>query len=639
MLGLRRAGAHARLFLSLFLLAACGFVHAGCIESPDPAIRRLQALAIADPNKALAGARAMLAKSKAAHAPAEKLAWLYAVRAEAYSALELDADARAAAALGMKLVPDVTAPVRLTLFFTDAENIYDAEGMAEAKRSVEAVRARGNIGAEAERCLLITLGTLQFRENRADLAVTTLTQAYRAADLAGNLRQRMLAASPLSNVMRELGDYRQSLALNAEVIEWNAAHDEILTLSVSRYLRGITLHEMHEYDAALLAFANARALSVTLGDEQGVAFADMRVCQVLIDLGDIPGARKRCDSALKTFAATGTVDVIKQTRSLVAQIELAEGHADRALATLNDILANGAVDMPPREVAPLFKLRADANAARGNVAAAYQDLGEYMRRYANTTETRRVRQVAALHARFEIDREIDRNTTLQRQLAESEQRRVELQRRTWLAITSGSLAVALLTAMLIGARRHRRQLATLANVDSLTGLPNRRHTAQLTGAALEQSTRAGEPLTIALIDIDHFKSINDRCGHAGGDDVLREFARLTRATLRATDTFGRWGGEEFLVAMPNTTLDVALAVVERVRAIALTIQVPASGEPMRVSVSAGLAISESKQHSLEALVARADIALYRAKDDGRNIVRIDDASVDAASSGVRRALR
>jgi diguanylate cyclase (GGDEF)-like protein len=638
MLGLRRAGALARLLTILLFPFACGIAHAHCIESPDPAIRRLQALAIADPNRALAGARAMLARSKSALAP-EKVAWLYAVRAEAYSALELDADARGAAAAGAKFVADATAPVRLALFMTDAENVYDAEGMAAAKRNVEAMRARGNIDPAAQRCLLITLGTLQFRENRADLAITSLTQAYRAADAAGDLRQRMLAASPLANVMRELGDYRQALALNAELIEWNAAHDETLTLSVSRYLRGIILHEMHEYDAALLAFANARALSVTLGDEQGVAFADMRVCQVLIDLEDIAGARQRCESALKTFAASGTVDVIKQTRSLLAHVELAEGNADRALTMLNDILANDAIDMPPREVAPLFKLRADANAARGNLAAAYQDLGEYMRRYTNTMESRRVRQVAALHARFEIDREIDRNATLQRQLDESEQRRVELQKRTWLAITSGSLAVLLLTAMLIGARQHRRQLAALANIDSLTGLPNRRHTAQLVEEALERCVRSGEPLTIALIDLDHFKAINDHSGHAGGDRVLREFARLTRATLRSTDTFGRWGGEEFLVAMPNTTLDVALAVVERVRAVALTIEVPGRGATMRVSMSAGLAVSEARQHSLEALVARADSALYRAKDDGRNIVRIDQASIDAATSGIRRALR
>src|SRR6185503_12866165 len=134
-----------------------------------------------------------------------------------------------------------------------------------------------------------------------------------------------LAASPLANVMRELGDYRQALALNAELIEWNAAHDETLTLSVSRYLRGIILHEMHEFDAALLAFANARALSVTLGDEQGVAFADMRVCQVLIDLGDLGAARRRCDDALRIFAASGTIDVVKQTHKQLAQIDIAEG--------------------------------------------------------------------------------------------------------------------------------------------------------------------------------------------------------------------------------------------------------------------------------------------------------------------------
>ncbi len=637
MLGLRRAGVFAHLLLPILLMTTCGFARANCIESSDPAIRRLQAIAVADPNKALASAQVMLADAVAAKAPLQKIAWLHSVRAQAYSNLELDADARTAAAEGMKLVPDPSTPVHLALFFTDSENIYDAEGMAEAKRSVEAVRAKGVV-PEVERCLLITLGTLQFRENRADLAVATLTQAYRASDAAGNLRQRSVAASALSKVMSELGDYRQALALNAEVIEWNAAHDETLQLSVSRYLRGIILHETHDYDAALLAFANARALSVMLGDEQGVAFADMRVCDVLIDLGDFRGARARCEDALKIFSASGTVDVVKQTRSFLAQIDLAEGHAARALSTLNDILANGAVDMPPREVTPLFKLRADANAALGNPLAAYADLDEYMRRYTATNETRRIRQVAALHARFEIDREIDRNAALQLELTQSRERQAELQRHTWLAMSAGALVITLLTALLVGARLHRRQLATLANLDALTGLPNRRHAAHLASAALEQARRNPQPLTLALIDLDHFKVINDRCGHAGGDQVLKEFALLSRDVLRGTDILGRWGGEEFLLVMPGAALDTAMAVVERLREIARTISAPGSGEPIAVSLSAGLATNESNLHSLDALVARADVALYRAKHDGRNLVRIDDSSILAASSGVRRAL-
>ena len=170
------------------------------------------------------------------------------------------------------------------------------------------------------------------------------------------------------------------------------------------------------------------------------------------------------------------------------------------------------------------------------------------------------------------------------------------------------------------------------------GLPNRRHAAHLAGAALERAARNSEPLTLALIDLDHFKVINDRCGHAGGDQVLKEFAQLSRDVLRAGDIFGRWGGEEFLLVMPGAALDTAMAVVERLRARARAISAPGTGEPISVSLSAGLATNDSNLHSLDALVARADIALYRAKHDGRNLVRIDDASFEAASSGIRRAL-
>jgi diguanylate cyclase (GGDEF)-like protein len=619
------------------LCTTCEITHAGCIKSPDPAVRALQDRAVADPNEALAQAQVLLREAAAANAPAREVAWLHAVRAEAYSALELNADARAAAAQGIKLVPDPHQPVHLALFFIDAENIYDADGIADAKGTIEAAHAAGVVGPEAEPCRLLTLGTLQFRENRSDLAVVTLTHAYRASDAMGNPEQRTLVASQLSKVMRELGDYRQALALNSEAIEWNASRGETLNLSVQRYLRGIILRDLREYGAGMLAFENARALSVAIGDEQGVAFADMRICELKIAMGDLRAARGRCENALRIFSASVTIDVVKQTRSLLGQIDLAEGHAARALATFNEILANGASDMPPREVAPLFKLRADANAALGNVAAAYADLDEHMRRYTETNEARRVQQAVAMRARFEIDREIDRNAGLQRELIQSKARQQQLQRGTWLAVSAGALVITLLTALLWGARSHRRQLAALANLDALTGLPNRRHTAQLAAEALERAERGGQPVTIALIDLDHFKVINDRAGHAGGDLVLKQFAQASREVMRASDTFGRWGGEEFLLVMPGAPLDIALGVVERLRAKARNITAPTAGEPVSVSLSAGLATNEGL-HSLDALMARADAALYRAKHDGRNIVRVDESSMDSAATGVRRMI-
>ena len=197
----------------------------------------------------------------------------------------------------------------------------------------------------------------------------------------------------------------------------------------------------------------------------------------------------------------------------------------------------------------------------------------------------------------------------------------------------------LLTHVLLTNARHRRKLQELATRDGLTGLANRRRTAEIAIGELATAAATYKPMTIALIDLDHFKDINDRCGHAAGDQVLREFARLSRGLLLPSDTMGRWGGEEFLLVMPDTPLDLALQRVEAIRLAALTIVLPPTALDARVSLSAGLATSDEGATSLDEIIARADVALYEAKNQGRDLVRIADESYRMASSGVRRALR
>src|SRR5215469_18070232 len=135
---------------------------------------------------------------------------------------------------------------------------------------------------------------------------------------------------------------------------------------------------------------------------------------------------------------------------------------------------------------------------------------------------------------------------------------------------------------------------------------------------------------------------SDVCSSDLGDYVLREFARVGRGSLRATDILGRWGGEEFLLILPDTTLDAALASVERLRVLALAIRVPGGADdeeaPVRVTFSAGLATTAEGPRSLDEIIARADAALYEAKNEGRDLVRIDRESYQTASTGVRRAL-
>jgi diguanylate cyclase (GGDEF)-like protein len=162
-------------------------------------------------------------------------------------------------------------------------------------------------------------------------------------------------------------------------------------------------------------------------------------------------------------------------------------------------------------------------------------------------------------------------------------------------------------------------IRTLATTDELTLLANRRHMKELLD--LEQQRRGVHPneVCIALVDVDFFKSINDRYGHAAGDAVLRGFARAAGASLRAADTLARWGGEEFLLLMPDTLLDEALAVIDRMALRVDALRFPDIDPELKITFSAGVAASQANER-FDAAIQRADEAMYRAKANGRNCV-------------------
>lgn len=624
------------LSLVLVLGVACGFgpveATAACFTSTDPEAQQLQLLVSRDAAKVVTAAQAKIDQLK--NSAPERSAAFYAVLADAYGTLELDREARRAASIGLVLAPRLDDPVHLDLLSAYSENIYDSAGLAAAVSDIESAQRAVERGSLADVCLSITLGGLQHRQDRDDLAVATLTRAYRASMSPQMSTQRVLAASSLANVLSGLGDLQQALALNQEVIDWDMEHEMWLDLSVTRFLRGQIYLRMHDYPAAITEFIEARQLSVQLKDHQGVAFADVRLCQAQIELAYWSAARKHCESALDIFKASDSTDMRKETQAMIARIDLNQGHAARALAALDGVLEKGGADLPPHRIGTMYQWRAQANAALNRHEQAYADLEEYVRRYVEVNDAERNAQSAALRARFETDREIERNASLKREL---ERQNTQL-RWTVTGIVAGAFVIVLLTYVLIISTRHRRELGRLARQDSLTGVPNRRRIVELATRALNDAATHQQPLTLGLIDLDHFKAINDRCGHAVGDHVLKEFARTGREMLRGSDIFGRWGGEEFLVVLPNTTLDAALVIVERLRLAALAIQLPSSGAGLRVSISAGLASYEAGIKTLDNIVAAADAALYEAKERGRDVVTIADESFRMASTGVRRAL-
>ena len=164
-----------------------------------------------------------------------------------------------------------------------------------------------------------------------------------------------------------------------------------------------------------------------------------------------------------------------------------------------------------------------------------------------------------------------------------------------------------------------------ASIDSLTGIANRRAFLETAVRALKQRTRTPQPVSALLFDLDRFKSINDRYGHAVGDRVLRAFADVAAVELRSTDLLGRLGGEEFGAVLFGAEASSAAATAERIRRNFASMPL-GNGDQLGVSVSIGVAsVSASEPTEIESLLTRADEALYVAKARGRNRIEIADA--------------
>jgi diguanylate cyclase (GGDEF)-like protein len=198
----------------------------------------------------------------------------------------------------------------------------------------------------------------------------------------------------------------------------------------------------------------------------------------------------------------------------------------------------------------------------------------------------------------------------------------------WLALAGLSVAGLAIILLIAGLARQRAQLivqggevARLAAIDPLTGLRNRRAIEQYLHDALSAARRHEHPLSLLVIDVDHFKNFNDRLGHRGGDAVLVHTAQVLAGELRAEDAIGRWGGEEFLVVLAETDEESAVHATERLRT-ALAAGQPAEARAHGLPVTVTIGVAEWQDEDMNELISRADRALYGGKAAGRDTAQV-----------------
>ena len=206
----------------------------------------------------------------------------------------------------------------------------------------------------------------------------------------------------------------------------------------------------------------------------------------------------------------------------------------------------------------------------------------------------------------------------------------------WLILAGLSLLIVIaawLTIRLLAGRRRlaelNTRLAILARTDKLTGLSNRLHLTEELEHLLIEARQQGFPVCVLMIDVDHFKDLNDTFGHRAGDLALRHVAHRLNTSLRQGDLLARWGGEEFLAVLPDTDMTQGMVVAERLCNLVAGTPIEVGEDGGLVAIHTSVGIAEYADDTVDTLVDRADLGLYEAKAAGRNTVR---ASVRAGSA-------
>jgi diguanylate cyclase (GGDEF)-like protein len=604
----------------------------------------MEELAFRDPAAALP--RLATAISASGDMPATRRAALHAIAADASRQLGFSRQTITNADAGLALLPagdmsDLAVRMRTVraLVSTNVGGIDAA--------TVELTRVIDAIGPDrplALGCLLRDRGWLNFRDGNPDQALDDLLRAYALLRRNASREEAMVAAGRLSMAQFSVRDYPQALLLVDETIAFFREQKAQIRLATALDRRSAILKAAGRLDEALLAAEEALRIHDRIGDRVGTGLSQMRMCGVLIERNALKEAGEWCDRAEATLSQTSGMDDndYRTLAALRGRLYLALGRSKEAVAQFDRAIAPGGAQ-PADDIAELFELRSRAHAAVGDYPAAFNDQGEYLRRMREQGTLDRIREVAQLRVQFENDQEKQKIVLLEKDNRLAEERLKSQQRTTQLVAIAG--LTGLVTAFFLGYallsnRRHRAELIRLAERDELTGLLNRR---AIVRKAVEYLSRARESkgtLIIGLIDLDHFKSINDRFGHAVGDQLLQRLAVSLRTALHAREVFGRYGGEEFLVLFPDTTLEQAREGAERLRAALRDQPLQVDDQQVRVTLSMGLASYEAGDVLYDQVARRADIALYVAKTQGRDRVEIYNplrhGGISAASSGQRQ---
>ena len=373
-------------------------------------------------------------------------------------------------------------------------------------------------------------------------------------------------------------------------------------------------------DKAQAAFRQAIEVAGKLQNRYSLNAARLGLAEVQIALGDPKAALASLELARAGFAAEQDHSSDDMLLLLTGQALARQGQHIGAMERYRQALPLIERNGNERYLAMLYKAQAASEEALGWTAPALADYKRYNELQMKLQGKMRLEQGRLLEYEYEIRRREFENRQLRAQAEARQQQLAAGERvRQWqaAALALGALLVGILGWLAWRQREKSRAMHTLAMQDPLTGAASRIGIEDEAARALAQARDDGKPLSLLMLDLDHFKSVNDRYGHAAGDTVLRAAVEAWEGQLRGRDPLGRVGGEEFVVVCPDTTEEQAGVVAGRLLEATRGLRFPKIDPELRVSVSIGIAQCR-RDEGRDSLLDRADAALYRAKQRGRD---------------------
>lgn len=493
---------------------------------------------------------------------------------------------------------------------------YEA-GIALSRKSENDRLLADGLGARAG------MRSLLGQQARAIPDMLAAQRLYQRAG-AGNDAESMLL--DLAIAYRRIGDVdkareylRQNEIFAGRLGDWNQLASNLMQ-------QGYLNEDLGRLDDALDVYRRVLALAKSNSSQYSLGGAHLAMAYPYLLKKQYRQALEMLDQAQAEFAAVGDLsnqDMIDlrrgQAHAGLGQHQRALGEYDRAAIA---IARSGNL----RYLAMLYQARAASLEALGRDAAALADLKRYIALDERISRDQHDQQAQWLHYQFDSDRRDLENRRLVREKSLGErqvQTLLQARRWQWVALALGGVLLLLLGALIMRQVARMQRLRELASTDALTGVANRRSIERQGADAIAHARRAGEGFTALTFDIDYFKRVNDGHGHLIGDQVLARIAHACQGALRQFDLLGRTGGEEFLVLLPNTHIEQAHPIAERLCAAVAAIDFSGIADGLAMTISVGMAELGADDADLKALMQRADNALYRAKAEGRNRIEVE----------------